>query len=63
VRLPHFKVQHRRTVLRALALYAQYPIDFGDAMIVANMVENRATLLYSYDHDFDRVPGITRQEP
>ena len=63
VRLPNFKVQNRRAVLRALQLYAQTNLDFGDAMIVASMERSRATILYSYDHDFDRIPTVTRQEP
>jgi len=38
-------------------------LDFGDAMIVASMEEGGSTTLYSYDRDFDPVPGITRLEP
>lgn len=38
VRLPHFKVQNRRAVLRALDLFGTTTrLDFGDAIIVAVM--------------------------
>ncbi len=64
VRLPHFRVQSRRVVLRALQLYGSTTtLDFGDVFILAAMVQAGSTVLYSYDLDFDRVRGITRREP
>jgi predicted nucleic acid-binding protein len=63
VRLPGFRVRHRRAVLRALDLYASMNIDFGDALIVASMERASSQVVYSYDADFDRIEGITRQEP
>jgi len=63
VRLPHFKVANRRTVLRALDVYAATNLDFGDAMLVAAVQRSGAQVIYSYDRDFDRIAGITRQEP
>lgn len=63
VRLPHFRVQNRRVVLRALAIYGESSSGFGDAMLRAAMEIAGATSLYSYDRGFDRYPGITRYEP
>jgi len=63
VRLPGFRIRNRRTVLRALDLYATMNIDFGDALIVASMERTSSQLVYSYDTHFDRIKGITRQEP
>jgi len=63
VRLPGFRLKNRRAVLRALDLYATANLDFGDALIVALMEQAGAQAVYSYDTDFDRIPGITRQEP
>jgi predicted nucleic acid-binding protein len=63
VRLPHFRVRQRRTVLRALALYANTNLDFGDVFILASMEQARSTTLYSYDQGFDRISSITRSEP
>lgn len=61
--LPGLHVQGRRTVLRALELYASTNLDFGDVFIVASMEQARARDLYSYDTDFDRVASVTRREP
>jgi predicted nucleic acid-binding protein len=64
VRLSGLRVQNRRAVLRALDLFAATPgLDFGDAMIAAVMEQRGLTALYSYDHDFDKLPGVARQEP
>ena len=57
------KLTHRKPYLRALDLYATYPIDFEDALTVAQMERQGITEIYSYDRDFDRVSGITRLEP
>ncbi len=51
VRLPHFHVQRRRNVLRALELYGTTNLDFGDVMIAAAMEQARSPYLYSYDAD------------
>lgn len=61
--LPCFQVAERRTVRRALELFAQTRLDFGDAMLVATLEEAGATTLYSYERDFDRPPQLTREEP
>ena len=63
VSLPHFRVENHLCVLRALDLYASTKLDFGDTLIIASMEQQNSHLLYSYDTDFDRIPGITRQEP
>ena len=63
LRLPRFQVRNRRALLRALTIYAETNVDFGDALIAAQMNLAAAEELYSYDHDFDRLPGIRRLEP
>lgn len=65
VRLPHFRVKNRHAVLAALALYGYGPLklDFGDAMLVASMHQSNSQALYSFDTDFDKIPGIGRHEP
>jgi len=63
VRLPHFRVKNRRVVLQALALYATHNLDYSDVFIVASMQRSASVTLYSYDRGFDRIAGITRQEP
>lgn len=63
VRLPGLKVRHRRAVIRALELYASTHLDFGDAVIVAEMERAGSKILYSYDTHFDRISTITRRNP
>jgi len=63
VRLPYFRIRNRRTVIRALDLFASTALDFGDALIAATMAETDSADVYSYDKDFDGLPGITRREP
>lgn len=63
LRLPGFLIDNRQILLTALDIYASTTLDFGDAMIVASMRGRHATVLYSYDHDFNRISGIDRREP
>jgi predicted nucleic-acid-binding protein len=63
IRLPGFKVRHRRAMLRALELYASTNLDFGDALIVGEMEQTSSHIVYSYDTDFDKFEGIRRLEP
>ncbi|MDP3955404.1 MAG: PIN domain-containing protein [bacterium] len=63
LRLPNFKVINRRSLVKALDLYAETKIDFGDAMIVVSMEQRHSKILYSYDKDFDRIYKITRLSP
>ncbi len=64
LKLRGLKLQHKRAYRRALDLYVTHPrLDFEDAVAIAHMERLGITTLLSYDRDFDRVPGITRQEP
>lgn len=64
VRLPAFHVQARSAVLAALHLYGATPhLDFGDAFLAASLLQAGSAHVYSYDTDFDRLPGIPRLEP
>ncbi len=65
VRLYHFHVDNKRTVLAALDLYGfgRTKIDFSDAFLVAAMQQSGSQALYSFDADFDKVPDIERREP
>lgn len=61
--LPGLRLANRKTYLHALDLYASHPLDFEDALIVAQMKRQKITEVYSYDRHFDHVAGITRLEP
>ena len=62
--LQNFQLPQKDVYLRALELYEMYPtLDFEDVLSVAHMEETGVQVLLSYDRDFDRMEGITRQEP
>lgn len=62
--LRNFQLRYKRTYLRALDIYSNYPtLDFEDALAVAHMERQRISEIVTYDRDFDRVPGVKRTEP
>jgi len=62
--LRHLRVQNRRTILSALALYTRTPaLNFGDCLLVAHAQRAGAREIYSFDRGFDRIAHITRLEP
>ncbi|MDO8451481.1 MAG: PIN domain-containing protein [bacterium] len=63
LRIPNFKVENKQSLLDALDLYAGSNLDFGDALLITFIRKSNDKKVYSYDHDFDRIPGITRIEP
>ncbi len=48
---------------RALALYGRHNVDFVDAFLAAQALVADPPEVYSFDHDFDRIPGVRRLEP
>lgn len=63
LRYSNFKVGNKQVLIKALDLYALKNIDFGDAMLAVLTLESQNKLIYSYDHDFDKIQGIKRKEP
>lgn len=62
--LPGLKLEDKRLCLEALDIFAEHAqLDFADALTIAHMRESAMTEIYSYDRDFDHLPGITRREP
>jgi predicted nucleic acid-binding protein len=58
------RLDNRAVVLDALDICEAFPhLDFEDCMAIARMHSEGIDEIYSYDHGFDRVPGIRRQEP
>src|SRR5579884_2080348 len=55
INFPHFRVENRLCVLRALDLYAAAKLDFGDTLIIASMEQQNSHVLYSFDRGFDRI--------
>ena len=53
----------KRRFLRALDLWATYPtLGLADALIATTAIAREAQLA-TFDHDFVRVPGLTRWQP
>ncbi|MCL6446552.1 MAG: PIN domain-containing protein [Armatimonadetes bacterium] len=48
---------------QAFHFYTEKNLDWTDAFIAAQMLAKGRTQIYSYDHDFQKVPGISRLEP
>lgn len=63
VALPGLKLPHKRTVLRALTLWASSGVDFVDALSVAQMERQKIEVIASYDRDFRRFTQVKLREP
>ena len=61
--LPGLILQGKRRYGRIFDLYVDHNLPFGDAYIAAEMEHSRANEIYTFDREFDRVPGIARLEP
>ena len=53
----------RDLLLGALDLYASYGVDFADALLAARAARTESAAVYSFDLDFDRLPGVRRIDP
>ena len=61
---PSLVLSGKRLLLQALEFYALEPrLSFADAYNSLFMREQGLTEIYTWDRDFDRVPGISRIEP
>jgi len=47
---------------RILAFYVEKNISFIDAYLVVLMAKKKIKKIYSFDKDFDKIPGILRLE-
>jgi len=57
------RVPDRQTFLDALDLYAHHSVSFADAFNTVYARAHGVGEIYSYDRDFDRIPGMRRLEP
>ena len=63
LRLPGLRLPQKSLFYRAFELYRTTPLSFVDAYNAAYMRLLKITHIYSWDSDFDKIPGITRVEP
>lgn len=61
--LPQLKLERKRLYPRVFDLYVSYPIDYVDAYHAALLEHYEQHEVYSFDRDFDAIPGISRLEP
>ena len=70
--LPHYgrssPIQGFRSITRApfltaLDLWGDSNLDFADCLAASRVQHANLECIYSYDRDFDRIPGIRRLEP
>lgn len=61
--LPNLDLPDKALLLRALDIFVERKIPFGDAVVVATMEARGRRTIYSWDAEFDRIPGIVRIEP
>lgn len=61
--LPGIVLPGKQRYIRIFEIYVEHNLPFGDAYIAAEMERHGATELYSFDKQFDRIPGMTRLEP
>ena len=62
IELPGILLPGKRHYHRVFALYRQGPLGFADCYHVVRMQRLGITEIFSFDTDFDRVPGLTRRE-
>jgi len=61
--LPNLKLAGKRLHARAFSLYISLNVDYIDAYHIALMESRGSRDMFSFDHDFDMVPGLNRHEP
>lgn len=47
----------------ALVIFSERNLDFADALLAAKAIRSGDPVVYSFDHDLDRIPGVVRREP
>ncbi|MBI3317776.1 MAG: PIN domain-containing protein [Candidatus Omnitrophica bacterium] len=60
---PHILCDEVPLILSTLDLYESGNLSFVDAYHAAVLPSRGITEFYSYDTDFDQIPGVTRREP
>jgi predicted nucleic acid-binding protein len=56
------KIKDKKIVMRTLELWHTNNIEIVDCYLIACLENDEQSVIYSYDHDFDKHP-IRREEP
>ncbi|MBI2849167.1 MAG: PIN domain-containing protein [Chloroflexi bacterium] len=62
IELPGIFLPGKTLYRKAFALYCTGPLGFADCYHVALMQRLGITEIFSFDADFDRIPGVLRKE-
>ncbi len=57
------EIPNKKVLLRALKFFKETNTDWTDCLNAAVMKLEKIKEIYSYDRDFDKIPGIKRLEP
>jgi predicted nucleic acid-binding protein len=63
ITMPGIILPGKRKFREVFTLYVELNLPFADAYYATLMRKQGATEIITFDRDFDRIPGITRQEP
>ena len=63
ISLPGIQFAEKQLCVEALGVYVERNISFADAYTAALMNARGITEIYSWDTDFDRIPGVARVVP
>ena len=63
IRLRGLRLENKEIFEKALETYANNKISFADTFNACLMESLGIKEIYSYDEDFDSIPGIKRMEP
>jgi predicted nucleic-acid-binding protein len=56
-------IDDRPQLIEALRLFSEMNVDFADALLAVKMRQEGVSEIYSFDHHFDRIPGLIRLTP
>lgn len=63
IRLRNLRLEHKQLFRQAFDLHTTYDLGLADAYNAVYMQSLGVFEIYSFDDDFDKVPGIARVEP
>lgn len=63
VNLEGLEIPSKKVIVSALKLFKESNCDWADCLNASMMQSHRQREVYSYDHDFDKFPGLKRLEP
>lgn len=61
-KFPNISIEKQALFPKIMAIYTGKHISFIDAYHAALMTKKRIKKIYSFDKDFDKIPGISRLE-